>query len=357
MYLKDVMLGTNFNDLDVVRANTVHGYGDAVNILFQKRGFPMPAQWSVAGNIPSILVDNLKKEQDVASQRSPLDSRIFAQLYAKAEASNSPDSVDNVFFNLLALARYVGPRSSEYAQTKQSECDYHTYPSGRKVVKAFTANDFAFYDEAGIRITEMSQSARDRASSVRITWRIQKNCQNGQHITLGIDAKVPLLCPVRNCMELVARSQRLGQSPDLPVCVFPNKNGTILYLTGSKVASLLRSAVKHIRPDTPKEELTKYSAHSLRVWACVLLDEAGKSAEFIKKRLRWMGDSFRMYLRDTATIHCQHREALAMASSDAARFITESIATSMANLRVVDLALPDDFPEDQEMGQYKDDMD
>jgi hypothetical protein len=351
------MLGTNFKDLDVVRANTVHGYGDAVNILFQKRGFPLPAQWSEAGNVPSILVDNLKKEQDVASQRSPLDSRIFAQLYAKADASKSLDSIDNVFFNLLALARYVGPRSSEYAQTKQSECDYHTYPSGKKVVKAFTANDFAFYDEAGIRITEMSQSARERASSVRITWRIQKNRQNGQHITLGADTKVPLLCPVRNCMELVERSQRLGQLPDLPVCIYPNKKGQLLYLTGSKVASLLRNAVLHIRPDTPKEELTKYSAHSLRVWACVLLDEAGKSAEFIKKRLRWMGDSFRMYLRDTATIHRQHQEALATASSDASRFITESIALSMANLRVADSALPDDIPEDQEMGQYKDDMD
>jgi hypothetical protein len=133
------MLGTNFNDIDVVRANTVHGYGDAVNILFQKRGFPLPAQWTEAGNVPSILVDNLKKEQDVASQRSPLDCRIFAQLYAKADASKSPDSIDNVFFNLLALARYVGPRSSEYAQTKQSECDYHTYPSGKTVVKAFNA--------------------------------------------------------------------------------------------------------------------------------------------------------------------------------------------------------------------------
>ncbi len=236
---------------------------DAVNTLFQKRAFPMPAQWTEVGNIPLILVDNLKKEQDVASQRSPLDSRIFAQLYAKAESSKSPDSIDNVFFNLLALACYVGPRSSEYAQTKQSECDYHTYPLGKQVVKAFTANDFAFYDDAGIRITKMTQTAREQASLVRITWRIQKNRQNGQHITLGADTKVPLLCPVRNCIELVKRSQRLGQLPDLPVCIYPNKNGTLLYLTGSKVASLLRNAVKSIRPDTPKEELTKYLAHSL----------------------------------------------------------------------------------------------
>lgn len=357
MYLKDVMLGTNFNDKDVLRSMTVRGYADSVNILFQKRGFVMPTRWSEPGNLPATLVENLAKEEVVASQRSPLDNKIFAQLHAKATASKSPDSLDNLFFNLLVLARYVGPRSSEYAQTKQTACDYHTYPSGRKVVKAFTANDFAFHDEDGNRITDFSKSSRTRARSVTITWRIQKNRQNGQKITLGADVKVPILCPVRICMKLVERAQRLGQPPDLPVCVYPNKNGQLLYLTGSKVASLLRNAVMHIRPTTPKEELTKFSAHSLRVWACVLLDEVGKSPEFIKKRLRWMGDSFRMYLRDTNIINKQHREALALSTSETSEFISEAIAASMAHLHVADSALPDETPVDQEMGSYKDDMD
>jgi hypothetical protein len=48
----------------------------------------------------------------------------------------------------------------------------------------------------------------------------------------------------------------------------------------------------------------------LRVWACVLLDKAGKLLDYIKKRLRWLGDSFRMYLRDTAIIQHQHVDAL-----------------------------------------------
>jgi hypothetical protein len=42
----------------------------------------------------------------------------------------------------------------------------------------------------------------------------------------------------------------------------------------------------------------------------------GKSPEYIKKRLRWLGESFRTYLRDTATIQNQHREALNDASSE-----------------------------------------
>ena len=70
-----------------------------------------------------------------------------------------------------------------------------------------------------------------------------------------------------------------------------------------------------------------------------------------------MGDSFRIYLRDTAIINSQHREALSLASSETSEFITKAIAASMAYLRVADLALPNDAPVDQDMGLYKDDMD
>ncbi len=40
-----------------------------------------------------------------------------------------------------------------------------------------------------------------------------------------------------------------------------------------------------VRPDTTSDELKWYSAHSLRVWAWVLLDKAGKFQNFIKERL------------------------------------------------------------------------
>ncbi len=46
----------------------------------------------------------------------------------------------------------------------------------------------------------------------------------------------------------------------------------------------------------------------------MLLDEAGKSPDYIKKRLRWLGDSFRMYLHDTSVIQHQHVDALKTAS-------------------------------------------
>ena len=59
------------------------------------------------------------------------------------------DSEKNLIFDVTCLGRIICPRVSEYAQTSAKRVDLHIYPSGKKVIKAFTANDFVFYDKAG----------------------------------------------------------------------------------------------------------------------------------------------------------------------------------------------------------------
>ena len=92
----------------------------------------------------------------------------------------------------------------------------------------------------------------------------------------------------------------------MPLLCYSYKKKRI-YPTGKHIAILFREAVKAIHPKTPKANLSRYSAHSLRGWACILLDETGMSPEFIMSCLRWMGNSFRMYLRDTGIIQDKHR--------------------------------------------------
>ena len=79
---------------------------------------------------------------------------------------------------------------------------------------------------------------------------------------------------------------------------------------------------KNACPSTPLAEQKQYSAHSIRVWACVLLDEAGMPASYIQKRLRWMGDSFKMYLRDTSAIQGKHVDALQASSAEVMKLIS-----------------------------------
>ena len=77
----------------------------------------------------------------------------------------------------------------------------------------------------------------------------------------------------------------------------------------------------------------------------MLLDEAGKLPSFIKSRLRWLGESYRTYLRDTAVINEQHNEALKKTSD-------EVLALLLGNLD--DSLLPAEVEEDEEMGEYID---
>jgi hypothetical protein len=242
----------------------------------------------------------LLMEEDIARQRAPLNNEIFAKLRQTVIASKCEDSVSDLLFDVVALGCYIGPRLSKYAQTTQDKVDHHTYPSGKMVIKAFIANDFIFYNEKKHAIKNLSNDFLQQAHFVKITWHVQKNRQNGQLITLAAEIDRPEICPVRSTMRLVLQAKWLNQPDDMPVMVYKTKKGKVIYLTGNKIAELLRKAVKEVRPDTSPDKLKRYSTHSLRVWACVLLDEAGKLPDYIKKRLCQLGDSFRMYLRDTA---------------------------------------------------------
>ncbi len=104
-----------------------------------------------------------------------------------AIASKCEDSVSDLLFDVVALGRYIGPCLSKYAQTTQDKVNHQTYPYGKTVIKAFIANDFIFYNEKKCVIKNLSNDSLQQARFVKITWRIQKNRQNGQLITLAAE--------------------------------------------------------------------------------------------------------------------------------------------------------------------------
>ena len=175
---------------------------------------------------------------------------------------------------------------------------------------SFIADGYIFYDKKKCVLKDLMLGNVGKACTIQITWRIQKNHQNGQAITLATDVEHPEICPVCSALRIVMRAQHLGQPSNFSIGVYKSRKGKTLYLMGNKIAKLLCTAVCTIQPDMSTEELKCYSAHSLRVWACVLLDEAGKSPEYIKIQLRWLGDLFCMYQRDALVIQHQHVDAL-----------------------------------------------
>ena len=102
-----------------------------------------------------------------------------------------------------------------------------------------------------------------------------------------------------------------------------------------------QKAARLAHPLWTDEEIKKLMSHSGRVWPTVLLSEANQKPDFIKARLRWLGDSYRLYLRDTAAINAQHNKALHNAS--------ERITALLGNNINI---LPNVVPVDTNMGDY-----
>jgi len=168
------MSGVNFRNKDSLRSNTIKGYATGINLLFTLRSMKEPIVLSDPNNMAGILINNLIKEEDIARQRSPLDSNIYAKMLRRSSTSLSLDLEQRTLFNVTTITCYLGPRVSKCAQTTDKNVDYHVYPSGRRVIKAFIANDFQFIDVTGQIITELSDASIDVVDRVHITWRIKK---------------------------------------------------------------------------------------------------------------------------------------------------------------------------------------
>ncbi len=88
--------------------------------------------------------------------------------------------------------------------------------------------------------------------------------------------------------------------------IFLNKFGIKRYLTGGKIADVLQSIPRVVHPDLSEDEIKRFSSHLGRVWALVLLEEAGMTPDFMTSRLCWMGESYKQYLQDTSILQQKH---------------------------------------------------
>jgi hypothetical protein len=131
--------------------------------------------------------------------------------------------------------------------------DYHVYASRKQVIKAFTANNFHFFDKNSQVITELSDTSIKVVDRVHITWHIQKNCQNNQTATLLSDKTNTAICPVLAALRLVLRAHRFSQPDSMPVVCYSKKD-SLAYITGTRIAVLFRAAARAVHPTITKED-------------------------------------------------------------------------------------------------------
>ena len=259
-----------------------------------------------------VKLEDLYKEgicwEKMPNRSEPLTPEMV-QYLVEYGSKFHPNSAPSAYADWAVLSLQTGFRISEYAQTHSAQ---HKSLSSKVALNidgtswAFIASDFKFL---GPQRRPVPNNNRHLAEFVYITWRFQKNGVNGEEIPFARNSIKPLFCPVRAAFRIIQRADQLNQQAHLPIAISlspSNKISGMSYITSVYVSKLLKLAAKEAHGITSKKDLNKFTPHSPRVGACVLLDMMGKLPDFIKKRLRWRSDSYVDYLRHIPTVASDH---------------------------------------------------
>ena len=299
-----------------IAVGTISGYMRAVNQYYKKYHLPEPWHKS-SDDDAAVLLKEQSKYEDKPEKREPLHLKVLALMLQMSKDGNQL-GFRRAIWLWTGLARYGGFRRQEFAMEKKDTIQVYVKPDGETVVRAFTLQDFLFYDEDGMLICyKEAIEQRSLAQQTGQHYGIQKNRMNDQIIKQTRDLACPEMCAVELAIDIVEMAVQLGaNSPTDPLGIFQSDDGDTVFLTGDQITKYYRYVTKLVFPTISKGELKLFSCHSIRVMAAVLLHEAGKDGPYIKLRLRWLSDCFQIYLRNTTRICAQHTEALIDINND-----------------------------------------
>ena len=279
-----------------VTTDTIKGYLNAMARISTKAQMIDPSKTTYGAWAP--LVDKTLKEhrrwESMPNRREPITKAMVLH-WAKVAKNAHPDSFESAFYDWMVVGKYAGLRKSEWVQ---DAADYKkTKDFTRNVdgtVKAFILADFEFSDVRNRRITTRRKNSTAHKATIR--WRFQKNLDNGQKIPYTKNEADPRLCAVLAARRIYERAIRLGIPADNPIAVYV-QNNEVQYMTQREVEREMQSCAKKLYNLTKKEDIARYTAHSVRVGACVALHATGVDILTIQFRLRWRSDKFKNYLR------------------------------------------------------------
>jgi hypothetical protein len=246
--------------------------------------------------ISSILAE-VKRWEKMPNRREPLtvDMVSYQQLQC---ATNEPHSEASAMYDWEVFGIYAGNRLTEWAQRDSTDIVLNIDESP----KAFIISDIEFFGENRRRCSLQFALQHPRLiHTATVTWRFQKNGENGEKKTFVRAFDNPVLCAVSALLRIAQRWLDLKLPPMHPLAVYTadgKSNGRVQLIRESNINAALQSAAKTVYNITKQEELSRFTSHSIRVGACVALHAAGIDPLDIKHALRWKSDSFLTYLRN-----------------------------------------------------------
>jgi hypothetical protein len=211
----------------------------------------------------------------------------------KTMQSTHQDSKHRAFYDGLTLSTQTGFQRCEWASEKpiRHMMDFPKADDSLRSIYQGLGQDIVLYDRTNKRLTDadLANTPDDQLHGFTITYRFQKNGDNGQKIDYAANHKDPQTCAARAAKSIKLRALRF--EPDMPLsCYKANKGTTQPNWFHSNIIRALLGSMAMTTYNVPnsgelKERGYIFSSHSIRVGATVMLHVAGAEDSFIQTRL------------------------------------------------------------------------
>lgn len=166
------------------------------------------------------LLDEKVCWETMKNKQDPMDLPMLEFIISTARNSDICSS-EQAIADWLTLGLHTGFRRNEFAQDTNDLNKTGTYEHAKdNKSRAFILEDFEFRKTKSIRLNNDPHITIHDALYVFITWRWQKNGDNGQKIPFAKNNELSHLCPVRAALRIRKRAQILKVPLDHPIGVF-----------------------------------------------------------------------------------------------------------------------------------------
>jgi hypothetical protein len=263
----------------------------------------------VSTTLSAVYVEQ-KRWEDVPNRREPYTLEMLDTMQHEFAASGyGQNSLNAALVDWFTCGLFAGLRLGEWAQPSCQSTITSYKLNIRNEAQALCISDVRFESEHRVQYSAAAAATATNITMVKcwIKFRTQKNGQHGEEKLFSRNSSGK--CFPSAMLRIIRRFISLRGSSDCwtPLAIYQSdiSSQSPTFITASDIEAAMRrvaARVYQLDPVKDAKHLMKWSAHSLRVGACVIIHSMGMSTAQIKFLLRWRSDAFMVYLRNTATL-------------------------------------------------------
>lgn len=274
----------------------------------------------------NMIFKELERWEQMPDRREPFTVEMLNELEAQNLANKESFlSKQSALADWFLIGLFTGNRLTEWAQEAYQHDPAFPKRNLYGDTAAFCFNDVRAQTFSGQMLfgAAILTVTPDKIKKLWLKWRTQKNGENGEeklYVPSTIKGGRTMITPMYNVLK---RFAILRGTTDIhtPLALYADGAKTqVKLLTSSDIEDTMRKVAAKLfglNPATAagKKKLQLWSAHSLRVGACVILHGLGFTESQIKLLLRWKSNAFMAYLRNLAVLAAHQNEAIDMAGA------------------------------------------